>query len=127
MLIAQHLQRSSNRYAVTRWLRTLFAVLGGGLAAACGNGVDDPATSAQHWAMLDRYCTECHNAAEFTADLSLEAMSPDEIPQDAEIWEKVVRKLRGQMMPPPGEPRPDLAQVEQFVAWMEGRLDAAHV
>jgi hypothetical protein len=29
-------------------------------------------------------------------------MSHDSIAKDAEVWEEVVRKLRGSMMPPPG-------------------------
>ena len=28
----------------------------------------------EQWAMLDRYCVECHNDAEFTADLSLQGV-----------------------------------------------------
>jgi hypothetical protein len=28
-------------------------------------------------------------------------------------------------MPPPGEPRPEAAELESFVSWMEARLDAA--
>jgi hypothetical protein len=112
-------------YTMRPLVRAWLAVLGSGFAAACSGAVDDAAVTAQNWQMLHSYCTPCHNAAEYTAGLSLEMKSPDKIGQDAEIWEKVVRKLRGHMMPPPGEPRPDVAEVESFVSWMEARLDAA--
>ena len=41
------------------------------------------------------------------------------------MWEKVVRKLRGNMMPPSGEPLPDDEAQQQVVAYLEDRLDAA--
>lgn len=108
-------------------VRALLCVLGTGLAAACSNGPADLAAEAdRHWPMLDTYCVDCHNNAEFTAGLSFESMKPDEIPAKAETWEKVVRKLRGRMMPPPGERRPDGDDVDGFVAWLEASLDAAH-
>src|SRR5690606_408472 len=43
--------------------------------------------------------------------------------EDAEVWEEVVRKLRGGMMPPPGQDRPPREQIDRFVTWLEGNLD----
>ena len=77
--------------------------------------------------MLDRYCTECHNPAELAGGLSLEQLDHSDIHAQAEIWEKVVRKLRGGLMPPPGGPRPEAQQIHQFVAFMEARIDAGAV
>lgn len=117
----------ANRF-VLRARRLPSAVLAGfasALVAGCGASTDDTAVVSEQWAMLDSYCVYCHNDAEFTAGLSFESMSPAQIAADAEIWEKVVRKLRGHMMPPPGEPRPDTAAVERFASFMEARLDAA--
>jgi len=42
----------------------------------------------------------------------------------AETWEKVVRKLRGGLMPPPGRPRPDQAAYDKFLSTLQARLDA---
>ena len=42
---------------------------------------------------------------------------------NAEVWEKVVRKLRGRMMPPPGRPRPDEATYDSVVSYLETSLD----
>ena len=44
-----------------------------------------------------------------TAGLMLDKMDVDHVPEGAEVWEKVIRKLRGGMMPPQGMPRPDEA------------------
>src|SRR5262249_47746098 len=44
---------------------------------------------------------------------------------DAYIWEKALRKLRGHQMPPPGSPQPAQKDVDSFVAWMENTLDSA--
>jgi hypothetical protein len=79
----------------------------------------------QQWAMLDRYCTECHNEAEVAGGLSLEQIDRANLQTHADVWEKVVRKLRGGLMPPPGGPRPEETQIQQFVSWMESSIDAA--
>ena len=44
---------------------------------------------------------------------------------DADVWERVVRKLRAGMMPPAGRPRPDRASHDGLVAWLEAELDRA--
>ena len=99
------------------------------LLAACGGGAPTPeslrAQADQHWGFLDQYCYECHNDIDLTAGLALDEMSPDTIAVEADIWERVVRKLRGRMMPPPGGPRPENQEVDTFVAWLEASLDAA--
>jgi hypothetical protein len=78
---------------------------------------------ASQWSFLDTYCTDCHNSAEFAGDLSFEARSPDDIHAEPEIWEQVSVRLRGSLMPPPGNPRPGAAETDQFIAALEARLD----
>jgi len=111
----------------------LVAGCGGGDPVADGNSVtalpplaaksELDAKADSQWALLDQYCSECHNLDDFSGNLSFDLMSHDSIQQDAEVWEKVVRKLRGRMMPPPGQERPETAKVDEFVAWLEGNLD----
>jgi hypothetical protein len=43
--------------------------------------------------------------------------------KDAETWEKALRKLRGNLMPPPGSPQPPKETVASFVSFMENKLD----
>ena len=75
--------------------------------------------------MLDKYCVECHNDAEFTADLSFEKRSFDNVHSDPAVWEEVLRKLKIRAMPPREQPQPDADLREEFVAALEGTLDAA--
>jgi len=77
------------------------------------------------WAMLDHYCVDCHNNAEFTADLSFEGKRPDSVHSDPEVWEKVLAKLKIGAMPPRKEPQPAAEARAEFIAALEGTLDAA--
>jgi hypothetical protein len=80
---------------------------------------------AEQWSMVDRYCEGCHNDAERAGDLALDRLDPSRVHADAATWEKVIRKLRGGLMPPPGEPRPNRERLATFVGFLEGSLDAA--
>jgi mono/diheme cytochrome c family protein len=75
------------------------------------------------WGFLRSYCIDCHNSAELTAGIAFDALSPEDVPNEAETFEHVVRKLRGGLMPPPGNEQPDAARVESFVASLEDYLD----
>src|SRR5215510_2697484 len=76
-------------------------------------------------AVVDKYCVSCHNARTRLGNLVLEGLDPARPGENVETWEKVVRKLRGGLMPPPGRPRPDTAASDVFRAVLEGSLDAA--
>ena len=47
----------------------------------------------------------------------------DAVDQHAEIAEKVIRKLRGGLMPPAGARRPDSQSVAELVSWLENEID----
>ena len=81
--------------------------------------------ATEKWAFLDKYCSKCHNTTDWAGNIAFDTLTPDSIPDDAETWEKAVRKLRGGLMPPAGNPRPDNKAVQSFVSWMEGNLDQA--
>ena len=109
-----------------RPIRVLVATALGGMLCW---GAPSPATflaqADQHWGMLKTYCVACHNAKLRTGGLAFDELDAGGVPGKAQVWEKVVRKLRGGMMPPPGMPRPDKRQADAFVSWMEGYLDAS--
>ena len=60
-----------------------------------------------------------------TAGLDLEALNLDEPGANAELWEKVIAKLRAGSMPPPGRPRPDNATYDAVASRMEREVDRA--
>ena len=74
-------------------------------------------------ALLSNYCIECHNNRARTANLSLEALDITRVAADRDKWEKVVRKLRAGMMPPPDQERPEKAEYAVFLTWLENELD----
>lgn len=78
---------------------------------------------AAHTELVQQYCVVCHNDTIRTANLSLQNLDLTEVSQDAEIWEKVIRKLRAGMMPPPGMPRPSLAEYNGIRDWLENKID----
>jgi mono/diheme cytochrome c family protein len=83
------------------------------------------ATPSPQRATIDRYCVSCHNTRLKTADLALDTLDLAAVGEHPEIWEKVVRKLRGGLMPPAGRPRPDQSAQDGLVAWLEKQLDAS--
>ena len=76
-------------------------------------------------ALVDKYCVTCHNQRLKTGDLALDAPELSNVAAHADVWEKVIRKVRAGMMPPAGLPRPDAASREALVASLESTLDAA--
>ena len=74
-------------------------------------------------AFLKQYCLSCHNARVKSGGLALDALDPQMLDGHADVWEKVVRKLRTGMMPPDGAPRPAAAARETFTTSLESALD----
>src|SRR5215212_3854303 len=66
----------------------------------------------EQWAVVQNYCVDCHNAAEAAGGLVLEGKSPESVALEPEIFEAAVRKLRGRLMPPPGNPQPDQPRID---------------
>ncbi|MCY4029836.1 MAG: DUF1592 domain-containing protein [Acidobacteria bacterium] len=87
-----------------------------------------PPSTAEHEALLQRYCITCHNerlAARGTVPIELRTVDLADVPETGDIWEKVIRKLRTGTMPPLGRPRPDDAAVDGLATWLETTLDRA--
>lgn len=79
----------------------------------------------EQWTMVGQYCTDCHNNAELTGELSLEGRGLDNVHSDPATWEKVLHKLAIGAMPPRDQPQPSAGQRAQFLAALTGTLDAA--
>src|SRR4030095_4051158 len=90
---------------------TLLISLAAALCAALVQGQTRPptpkaptttATSATQRAFVDQYRVPCPNDSLKTAKLSLEKLDLTTAGDHAELWEKVIRKLRAGVMPPAG-------------------------
>jgi hypothetical protein len=75
--------------------------------------------------LVNDYCAGCHDAEAKTGGLSLETFDAARVERNAETVEKMIRKLRAGMMPPPGAKRPDGATINAFVTSLETRIDEA--
>ncbi len=75
--------------------------------------------------LVKQYCITCHNNKLKVAGLTLEQLDPSKAAESPEIWEKVIRKMRGHMMPPQGLPHPDSIAQSKFVESLETQLDQA--
>ncbi len=133
------------------WHATLFLSVSGsvlvaapqpalGAAAPPAGAIETTATSVE--ATLDRYCLSCHNKRIVTgrdtaptmlvsqlraAGLALDTLDTTRVGDgdDAELWERVVHKLRSRAMPPVGRPRPDDETYDAVASWLEAELDRA--
>src|SRR5262245_19131910 len=75
------------------------------------------------WSTIQLYCWGCHNEEVRAGNLFLDQLSAESVPEHPEIFEKVVRKLRGRQMPPPGLPQPSQQEVDALIGWLESTLD----
>ncbi len=73
--------------------------------------------------VIEKHCFDCHSLTDTSADLNLERSFS--LPADAEIWEKVVRKLNMRTMPPHGQSRPSEQEYATTAAMLEKQLDAS--
>ena len=65
-------------------------------AAIAWLGAHDSVPSAEEeWPLFGRYCTDCHNHDDLTANIAFDRMSAESIAHEPEIFEAAVRKLRG--------------------------------
>ena len=98
------------------------------ISAAPAQDVSAPAASpatANHRAVLDKYCVTCHNQRTKASDLALDVVDVGRPSTNGQIWEDVIRKLRARSMPPQGMPRPDEASYTALTTWLESELDRA--
>ncbi len=101
------------------------AVVAAGVAVvqlAAGPGDVRPATNED---LVEEYCVRCHNERRLLGNMSLEEFDAADPVANAPVAEKMIRKLRAGMMPPPGQSRPPQDEVIAFVRGMEEKLDAA--
>jgi hypothetical protein len=85
-------------------------------------GQDEPASVH---AVVDRYCTKCHDADVAKGDLDLESVLNDQVAGHPEIWEKVARRLTGRQMPPAGKRKPSEEVYTSVLSQITTALDHA--
>ncbi|WP_423926005.1 DUF1592 domain-containing protein [Candidatus Palauibacter sp.] len=84
-----------------------------------------PAPDTVANSVIQTVCVRCHNDTRRAGSLSFLEFDATQAPASAETAEKMIRKLRAGMMPPPGIRRPDEATMTAMVEELETRVDAA--
>src|SRR5262245_46144442 len=63
-------------------------------SAQVSSGVGPTPSANDHAQVLRKYCITCHNQRVKTAGLELDKIDTQNLGDNAEIWEKVARKIR---------------------------------
>ncbi len=77
----------------------------------------------QQWAVVESYCVGCHNTDVRAGDIMFDQLTAESVPEYAEVFETAVHKLRGRLMPPPGNPQPAQEEIDALVRWLESSID----
>ncbi len=116
----------------------LFAVVIGGWIAVALSSVHTSARQTQQGsapagampspaiqAVLDTYCISCHNQRLRTGGLALDDVDVARPAARADVWERVIARLRARSMPPAGMPRPDASTYHAVASSLEAQIDRA--
>jgi mono/diheme cytochrome c family protein len=121
------MQTSAGRRAVFAFciLSFAFCISASGIGApqvAPGSAASVPADVQR---TVSTYCVTCHNEKLKTGGLALDRAELSDVAAHADVWEKVIRKVRTGMMPPAGVPRPSAAERDALLSSLVATLDDA--
>jgi hypothetical protein len=116
--------------------RTVVGILSGVLLVAALHGVEmvagqapqapaAPPSGTEPQAVINKYCISCHNEKQRVGGLALSNLDVTKPAANADVWERVIEKLRSGAMPPPGRPRPDVATYHSVANSLETAIDLA--
>jgi len=96
------------------------------LVAAAVPTATQPPSAPEYATFVSTYCVGCHNDRLKTGGLSLQGVGLADVPEHADVWERVTRKLRsGEMPPSTVRNRPDAQASRAFAAYLETQIDQA--
>ncbi len=107
---------------VLAWVAGLGAA---GLYSSVAAAAAAPADAHSQWKTIETYCLDCHNTEDWAGGVAFDAMSADTIPEEGKVWETAIKKLKGGLMPPPGNKQPGKEATAQLINFLEGTLDKA--
>src|SRR5262245_52236596 len=69
--------------------------------------------------LLTEYCYECHGLGEKKGDIAFDKLKADDLTHNPELWFKVLRNVRGNIMPPPDKERPTEHEKKLLAQWIK--------
>src|SRR5215467_2198489 len=115
-------------YAEGRLTRPALTLVASALLIGCLTAIPSsaaPASTPTDAELLKQYCFSCHNDRLKTGGLALDTLDTQNLAANAEVWEKVLRKLQLGVMPPLNARRPNDAAYAQLIHWLDDGLDRA--
>src|SRR5437588_1330307 len=94
------------------------------LLSAAVRAQNDVTSVESQKALVSQYCAGCHNEKLKSGGFNFADLDIAHPELKAEQAEKVIRKLRAGMMPPPNARRPDATNLKAFATSLEARIDA---
>ncbi len=96
---------------------TLLSAAGGLVCRAVEPG---PALHPEVKALLKERCYDCHADGEKKGEVSFDTAASDEaLLADKDLWFRVLKNVRGGLMPPPGKGQPTAEQKAQLAGWIK--------
>src|SRR5437899_1504236 len=102
----------------------VLALCAGGTVASGQKPVSISTDTGAAQSVVSRTCAGCHNERSHSGGLSLESFAVGHAGDRPDIAEKMIRKLRAGLMPPPGAQRPDEAALTQLADVLQAQDDA---
>jgi len=69
--------------------------------------------------LVTEYCYECHGLGEKKGGIAFDELKADDLTHNPELWFKVLRNVRGNIMPPPDNPRPTEHEKKLLAQWIK--------
>jgi hypothetical protein len=77
--------------------------------------------------VIQTYCGDCHNNELKRGNVSFDNFDIAKAGANADLTERMIRKLQAGMMPPPGNERPDATTYASLISTLESKADAAAI
>jgi hypothetical protein len=74
-------------------------------------------------ALIEKYCTNCHNGEDYAGGLDLIGTSAANIVDKPDVGEMLIKRLRAGMMPPVGKERPNYETAQSLAELLEKSID----
>src|SRR5262245_40763970 len=104
-----------------RWYPCSAALLALALGAPSARAAEPEAAALyrkQVEPILDRFCVSCHSGGSKRGGVAFDQPRPALL-ENRDLWWKVVKMLRAELMPPQGKRRPTAEQIETVVEWIK--------
>ena len=70
--------------------------------------------------ILETYCYECHGVGEKKGQVAFDELkTDDQLLHNPDLWSKVLRNVRSNLMPPAGNPRPNAEERALLANWIK--------